>query len=192
MTVRAIVRRSIRTALSLFTCVVLLAGAAPGIFAQASTAAVAGVILDPDGRPASGFKVILRDTASNKEFMSDPTDAEGNYSAQVPVGGRYKLVGVVADDGVTKLAVQDVPAVNVLTAGTTRLNVRFTLGPAPAAPPPADGKKKKDKGGAPWYKRPGPITGMVIGGVVVLALIAGGGGGGSDNSASPSIPPPDR
>jgi len=139
---------------------------------------------------AAGFKVILRDVASNKEFVSEPTDAEGNYTAQVPVGGRYKLAGVVADDGVTKLAVQDVPPVSVLTPGTTRLNVRFTTDPAPAAPvlaaaPATDDKKSESA--VPWYKRPGPITGMVLGGVAIVALLVAAGGG-DDNPASPSNP----
>jgi len=193
MTFRATGLAAMRGVLAFFLCCLLVAGAGPGVLAQASTAAIAGVILDPAGKPAAGFKVVLHDAASNKDFISDPTDAEGNYSTQVPVGGRYKLTGVIANDGVTKLPVQDVPPVNVLTAGTTRLNVRFTAGGAPAAPAVAgntstDDKKKKDKGAVPWYKRPGPIVGMVLGGLVIVALAAGGGGGGNDNVASQSLP----
>ena len=193
MTVRTTGFAALRSALAFLLCLVLVAGAGQGVLAQASTAAIAGVILDPSGKPAAGFKVILHDTASNKDFISDPTDAEGNYSAQVPVGGRYKLTGVIANDGVTKLPVQDVPPVNVLTAGTTRLNVRFTATAAPATSGVAgnsatEEEKKKDKGAAPWYKRPGPIVGMVLGGLVVVALVAGGGGSGNDNVASQSLP----
>jgi len=39
----------------------------------------------------------------------------------------------------------------------------------------------------PWYKRPGPITGMVLGGVAIVALLVAAGGG-DDNPASPSNP----
>ena len=195
-----------KKALALLSIFMLVAGGAPGLFAQDTSAAFIGVILDPSGKPAAGFKVVLKDVGSGKEFMSSPTDAEGNYTAQVPVGGRYKLTGVIADDGVTKLPAQDIPPLNVLTAGTTRLNVRFTTTPTPtaaaaaAAKPPAstaaktasttpapEEKKKKDKSAVPWYKRPGPIVGMVLGGVAIVALAAGGGGGGS-NTVSPSTP----
>jgi len=197
---KATLRARVRQAVAALTCLVVLVGAAPGLMAQASTAAVAGVILDPSGKPAPGFKVILRDTASGKEFMSEPTDAQGNYSAQVPIGGRYKLTGVIASDGVTKLPVQDTAPVNVLEPGTTRLNVRFTEGTAPGAAPATTAttasaagatkeEKKKKSSGAPWYKRPGPIVGMVLGGAAIVAIAASaGGGGGSDNVASASQP----
>ena len=173
-------------------CVALVGAGAPAVFAQSSAAAIAGVILDPEGKPAAGFKVVLRDVASNKAFTSGPADAQGNYVAEVPLGGRYKLESVIADDGTTKLPVQDVPPVSVLTAGTTRLNVRFTHGAAPATQPAVgtpttdDGKDKK-KGAVPWYHRPGPIVGMVLGSAAVVGLIIGLGGG-SDNNASPSQP----
>lgn len=210
MSFGTIVHRAIRKSLAFSIGLILVLGGAPGLFAQDSSASIAGVILDPAGKLASGFKVTLRDVASNTQYTSGPTDASGNYSVKVPVGGRYKIDNVLAADGVTKLAVQDVPPVSVLAAGTTRLNVRFTSTPpatavagaaaagtttAAATTPPASDDKKKDKSAVPWYKRPGPIVGMVLGGAVILALALSGGGGGSnnDNNAStymPSPPPP--
>ena len=191
MTVRTFARESIRKSLALLTCLALALGVAPGVFAQASTATIAGVILDPSGRPAFGFKAVLNDVASNTRYTSEPTDAAGNYTVKVPVGGRYKLEGVVADDGVTKLAVQDVAPVSVLAAGTTRLNVRFTDNPAAttltagATPATTEEEKKKKKGAVPWYQRPGPIVGMVLGSVAVAALLlSGGSSSSSDNNAS--------
>jgi hypothetical protein len=221
----------VRKSLALITCFLLVFGGAPELFAQSSSAAITGVILDPAGKPASGFKVVFRDVASNTKFTSGPTDAAGTYAVQVPLGGRYKLDGVIADDGVTKLPVQEIPPISVLTPGTTRLNVRFAAAPAaaagapaagaatapaaaaasapaaapapttsaaaastpaphPAAPAPAKSQPAKattTKAKAPWYKRPGPITGMVVGGVLILALAAGGGGGGG-GTASQSTP----
>jgi hypothetical protein len=192
MKVRMLARRTIRKSLALVTGLALIVGGAPALFAQDSSAAIAGVILDPAGKPASGFKVTLRDVASNTQYTSAPTDAAGNYSVNVPVGGRYKIDSVVAADGVTKLAVQDVPPVSVLAAGTTHLNVRFTNTPAGAtqtAGTAASDNDKKKKSGVPWYKRPGPITGMVLGGVAIAALALSGGGG-SDNPpvASATLP----
>jgi hypothetical protein len=160
------------------------------VSAKATTATVAGVILNPSGQPAFGFKVVLRDVASNKQYVSDPTDAAGNYAVEVPLGGRYKIDGVIADDGVTHLPVLEVPAVSVLAAGTTRLNVRFTTGASTSetAANEAD-KKQKKKASVPWYKTPGGITGIVIGSAAIVGLALSGGGGGGDNPpASPSTP----
>ena len=203
MSFGTIVHRAIRKSLAFSIGLILVLGGAPGLFAQDSSASIAGVILDPAGKPASGFKVTLRDVASNTQYTSGPTDAAGNYTVKVPVGGRYKIDDVLAADGVTKLAVQDVPPVSVLAAGTTFLNVRFTSTPpttavagaaAAGTTPPASDDKKKDKSAVPWYKRPGPIVGMVLGSAAILALaLSGGGGSSSDNNAStymPSPPPP--
>jgi hypothetical protein len=179
-----------RKSLALLASFLLFQGVAPLVLAQESTASVAGVILNPSGQPAFGFRVILKDVASKTQYTSDPTDAAGNYSVQVPIGGRYKIDGVIADDGVTRLPVQEVAPVSVLAAGTTRLNVRFTTGATPGpATASTEAEKKKKKEGVPWYKRPGPIVGIVIGSAVVLALALGGGGGGGGNSnPSPSAP----
>lgn len=171
---------SIRKSLALAIGLALAVGGAPGLFAQDPTAMIAGVILDPSGKPAFGFKAVVIDTATNTKYTSAPTDASGNYSIKVPVGGRYKLVSVVADDGVTQLAVQDVATVSVLEAGTTPLNIRFTSAPV-AATASTEEEKKKKKGAVPWYQRPGPIVGMVLGSVAIAALLLSGG-----NNASPS------
>jgi hypothetical protein len=200
-----------RRVLACLTCLTLVAGLAPA-FAQASTATITGIILSPDGKPSVGFKAVLRDVASGKEFMSEPTDPSGTYVASVPIGGRYKLAGVIASDGTTRLPVQDTPPVSILGPGTTRVNIRFSEAPAagagaataaaapatvPKAAPPAvvaapPEKAKKDKSGAPWYKRPGPITGMVIGGVAIAALAVSGGGGGGDTPVASASSPEDR
>ena len=177
----------IRKPLALLMCLALAIGAAPGVFAQDPTATIAGIILDPSGKPAFGFKAVVIDTATNTKYTSSPTDAAGNYSIEVPVGGRYKLEGVVANDGVTKLAVQDVAPVSVLAAGTTRLNVRFTNNPVPeTATASTEEEKKKKKAAVPWYQRPGPIVGMVLGGVAIAALALSGSE--SSDTASRSMP----
>jgi hypothetical protein len=221
MTARAFGHEAFRRSLVVMTCLALISASAPGRCAQTSAAAITGVILDPEGKPAFGFKVVFRDVGSGTKFTSDPTDASGNYALEVPLGGRYKIEGVVADDGVTKLPVQEIPPISVLTPGTTRLNVRFANAPLPAAaaapaataaaapktaptstaastpapkssaPAPAPveaSEKKKTKAAAPWYKRPGPITGMVIGGLLIVGLAASGGGGGGGDVASQSTP----
>jgi hypothetical protein len=60
--------------------------------------------------------------------------------------------------------------------------------PATASATPAKEEDKKDKkSGVPWWKRPGPIVGMVLGGVAIGALALSGGGGDDNNTVvSPS------
>jgi hypothetical protein len=204
-----------------------LALVAPVIAADAAT--FSGAVMAPDNSFAQGFTVVFKDVTTGKEFRSGPTSATGEYNVSVPTGARYKLDSVVAPDG-TKLPVQDVPPIPVRVAGASKLDVKFTHAPAPAAaaagtaagaaagtaavaaaattpapmtgapaaapapqattasttPPPADAKKK-DKGATPWWKKPGPIVGMVLGGAAIVALVAGGGG--NDNPvASQSTP----
>jgi hypothetical protein len=130
MTTRVFAQVSLRKALAAAIGLTLALGGAPGLFAQPAAATITGVVLDPAGKPAFGFKTVVIDTATNTKYTSSPTDTAGNYTVQVPVGGRYKLDSVIADDGVTRLAVQDVAPVSVLAAGTTLLNVRFTTNPA--------------------------------------------------------------
>jgi len=167
------------------------------------TATFAGGLLDPDGKPAAGFHVVMRDVVSGKMYTSAVSDASGQYTMSVPVGGRYKLEGVLAPDG-TRLPVQDGPPLSVRSAGNNRLDVRFTAAatsprmapepakPAPAAPkapatsttkapertPPARIETKK-----PWWKTSGGVIGIVAG-VAVVAAVASGVG----DNASPSQP----
>ncbi len=209
MTLQVFRREAVRKSLAGLACFFLISAGAPGLFAQAPSASFTGVILTPSGLPAAGFRAVFRDVVTNQVYESTPTDAAGTYSVQVPVGGRYKLESVVADDGVTKLPVQDVPPVAVRTPGTNRLNVRFSQGAAPVTPPPVastkagppatagtvaapprkdDEEEKKKKGGVPWYKRPGPIVGMVLGAGAVAALALSGGGGTSTPVGSASLP----
>lgn len=176
------------------------------------TATFAGAVVAPDNSFAQGFTVVFKDVTTGKEFKSSPTSATGEYQVSVPTGGRYKLDSVMAPDG-TKLPVQDVPPIPVRVAGTSKLDVKFVQPAAAAAPAtavaagaaaaapagtpppaskpavasttPASEDEKKKKGSVPWWKRPGPIVGMVLGAVAIGALLLSGGNG---NDASPSNP----
>jgi hypothetical protein len=156
------------------------------VLAQATTSTIGGVILDPASAPAKGFRVVFRDVESGTHYTSGLTDAAGNYTVDVPLGGRYKIDNVIAEDGVTKLQVQDIPPVSVLTTETTRVNVKFMSGDAQAATKAPTGDELPESYVPPWYKRPGPIVGMVLGGAALVAILAASGG--SDNNASPSTP----
>ena len=181
----------------LAVCVVFGSMGLPAMAEQ--TATFVGGILDPDGNPAEGFRVVMRDVVSGKVFTSPSSTSAGQYSMSVPAGGRYKLEGVVAPDQ-TRLPVQDVPPLSVRSAGNNRLDVRFTKAMAPAvaqtpAPPPSGTPEKptqpRPAASAParveakrhWWKTSGGVIGIVAGVAVVAAVIAGG-----NDNASPSQP----
>jgi hypothetical protein len=136
----------------------------------AETATFAGTVISPSNAGASGFTVGFRDVASDREFRSEPTGDTGSYRVIVPVSGRYKLDVVQAPDG-TRLAVQNLPPVAIRGAGTNRVDIKFggagTLALAPAAT--ADDDKKKS-GATPWWKKPGPIIGLVLGSLALAAV----------------------
>jgi len=192
----------IRGAVSAATLFAMVVGiCAPALAAE--TATFTGTVLSPDNSAAQGFTVVFKDTATGQEFRSDPTSASGEYRLSVPTGATYSLDSVLASDG-TKLEVQNVPPIPVRAAGATRLDVKFSSAMAPGAAavdwtgapvagavattPAGTDEKKKDKSGAPWWKRPGPITGMVLGSVAILAIALSGGGGSNPPVASPSTP----
>lgn len=168
----------------------LLTSAGVPVLAQ-ETANFMGTILDPDGRPAGGFQVVMKDVVSGREFTSAPSGADGKYSLSVPVGGRYTLARVLAPDG-SPLPVQSIPPLAVQTSGTNRLDVAFQR-TAPPASPAEQAKvqepEEKDDRGVPWYKTKGGITGIVLGAAAVAALAIGGG---DDDEPSPPPSPSGR
>jgi hypothetical protein len=171
----------------------------PVAHAQES-ATLQGVILDPSGRPAPGFKVVCKDVVSGTEYTSTASGTTGEYVLQVPVGARYQLVNALAPDG-TRLTIQAGVPLPVHAPGVYRRDVQFQLeggaqvvdGAAPAqptetaatAPPPPE--ERKDKA-VPWWKTTGGIIGIVLGGGALIAIVAGGSGNSSSTPASPSAP----
>jgi hypothetical protein len=180
-------RRARRTLATVLALALLAPLAVPPVLAQ-QMATFSGGIIGPDGSPAEGFLVVFRDVDSGKEFTSAKAGPSGEYTLSVPVGGRYQLAHVVAPDG-SKLAVQSIPPIAVRVAGNNRLDVRFVEQAAPKpSPAPVSADSGKRKGGAPWWKKPGGIIGIVAGAGVLAALAASGGGGSSNPPVSPSAP----
>ncbi len=166
-----------------------------------STANLLGGILDPSGKPAGGFRVVFKDVVSGKEYTSPVANAQGEYSLQVPAGSRYQLIAAVAPDG-TRLPVQQIAPLPVRVPGSYRLDVQFqqaapavaaaTPPPAPTPAPAAAAKPAKPATTTaaaekkPWWKKPGPWVGIVLGAGAIAA--AAGGGSSSKSSTSPSAP----
>lgn len=111
----------------------LVFGTSIPLVSAADSATISGIVVDPSGKPAAGFQVVVKDLVSGREFKSSGTTGAGEYRVTVPVGGRYKLEHVVAPDG-TILPVQDVPPIPIRIPGDNSVNIRFSPAPAPAAP----------------------------------------------------------
>jgi hypothetical protein len=174
----------LRGVVALATLAALLA---PGLALAQDVHTFTGFITGPTGKPGAGFKVVLVDMQSGKEFLSPPTDANGLYSLAVPAGTRYTLVGVLAPDG-TEMTVQEMPPSDALTPGVTTLSVRFRNPQAApvAAPPPAATAAGAQAATTPWWKNPWIWVG--IGGGVALAAVIASSGDDDEPQASPSAP----
>lgn len=155
----------------------LLASSAPAALAADDSAIIRGFILDPSNQPAEGFRVVVMDTSTGKEYVSGPSNVVGEYALKVPVGARYQLVYAVAPDG-TEIPVEKVAPLVAREAETLNLNVVFRA-TSGFEPPSVD---------KPWWKRPLGVVGIVLGTVVTGAAIGGGGSDGSPATASPSSP----
>ena len=184
----------------------LLAYYAPPTIAV-ETATIRGGVVDLDGRPAAGFRVLVTEQVSGRTYTSAPTGADGGYALEVAAEGRLIVAGVVAPDG-THIPVQQSTSLSIPRAGLYRLDVRFTSlaggptaqprppsikAPAPATHPARPALPAKGSlGAAPWWKRPGGVVGIAGGGIVLLAVAGSGGGSSaaSPSTSSPSSPPP--
>lgn len=175
MTLHTFFRRPFGRLLAALTGAALLSGYAPAAFAQASksTSIVRGVVLDPAGAPARDFRVVFRDVVSGTRYTSTATNAQGSYLVELPVGVSYKIDNVIAADGVTKLAVEDVAPITALATGTADLNVRFKNAQAPVVKPAGSALGGETVSKGPWYKQPGPIIGMVVGTVGITLIVVG-------------------
>jgi hypothetical protein len=142
------------------------------------TATISGLVVGPNGEVGKGFMVHLKDIGSGNMIAGGPTDASGEYSAQVPVGGRYIIDHVTAPDG-TVLTVQSIAPIPIRYAGSTRLDVKFQEAPVktvktePKPKPVETAKTPKPTSGAkkPWYKTPLGITGIVLGAGGAILLL---------------------
>ncbi len=146
------------------------------------TATVYGSVLDPDGRPATGFEVVFKDATSGQEQVS-PATSNGEYRLRLPAGDRYQVVAVVAPDGI-RLTVLPFAPLAFRAGRTYRVDVQFQRTPAATGAagekPPVSASKK-----TPWWKSWGIVTGVVIaaGGVGAAAL-----SGSDEKPASPAAP----
>lgn len=151
-------------------------------------AVFSGAILDPGSDPAVGFRLVLQDVVSGTLYTSDPTDEGGAYSLDVPIGGRFQPMFVIAPDG-ARIAVRGVPPYAATEPAIYPLDVMFVASemvppmlPEPAKPSGTTGTATSRKR---WWKRPGVIIGIVVGGAAITYGVAAGD---NQTAASPYMP----
>ena len=135
---------------------------------------LSGLVLDPDGNPTEGFRLVFVDDAG-QEHVSDPSDDLGRYAIDVP-SGNYRLVAAVAPDG-ERLDVPELPPLPVDADGR-RLDIRiaYPTTPAAAAEPAIEGSGSK----IPWAQ-----IGGAAGATLLLILLLDDDG---EQTASPFVP----
>jgi hypothetical protein len=79
------------------------------------------------------------------------------------------------------------PAAKSASPATSTASAPAPKATTTASTAPAE-EKKKDKGAVPWWKKPGPIVGMVLGGAAIVAIAVSGGGDGNPPVSSQSTP----
>lgn len=123
---------------------------------EAGKGTLTGLVLDPAGNPAPSFRLVFRSEREGREYVSEPSDAQGRYSISLPAGESYLLVSAVAPDG-QKLRVPPLPAVPV-EEGVRRLDLRFQY-PKPEEAPPA--RVRSDRG-IPWWQIGTAVVAVVV------------------------------
>lgn len=165
-------RRRRRGLLLLATLVagMMAAGRVPAVAQDAAVGTLSGLVLDPAGNPAKKFKLVFRDEAG-AEHVSNPSDASGRYSIDLPAGPSYQLVAALSPKG-ERIDVPDLPPIPV-DEGGRRLDLRISS----PAPPAGESSSK-----IPWIQ-----IGAAAGATLILIFTAFDGDT-DEKPASPFMP----
>jgi hypothetical protein len=162
----------------LFLLVTLLTGIAAAFgapaLAEEATGRLQGLVLDPDGEPSEGFRLVFVDDAG-KEHVSGPSDELGRYALDI-LPGSYRLVAAVAPDD-ERLDVPDLPPIPVDASGR-RLDIRiaYPTKPTAVASAPSSAKSRTR-----WIQ-----IGTAAAATVLLILLLDGDT--DEKTASPFVP----
>lgn len=165
-------RRGLFLLLTLLTGVTTTLGV-PAV-AEETSGRLQGLVLDPDGEPSEGFRLVFVDDAG-VEHLSDLSDELGRYALDIPPGS-YRLVAAVAPDD-ERLDVPDLPPIPVDASGR-RLDIRIAY---PTTPPAVAGAPTSAKSGTRWVQ-----IGTAAAATVLLILLLDGDTG--EKTASPFVP----
>ena len=158
---------------SVVACAAIAGGMAPAMAQDAPTGGLSGLVLDPSGRPAEGFRLVFLGE-DDLEHVSGPSDDLGRYSLSVPAGASYRLVAALAPDG-TRLDVPELPPIPV-DEGVRRMDVRIRYAtPSPSGPGGTAAGKRR------WWQM-GAATAATV--VFVTSVLDGSG----EKRVSPFLP----
>ena len=168
-----------------------------GVTAAADNATLKG-FLAYETKPAEGWRAVF--VASNhEEFVSNPADADGEYTLEVPVGMRYTLVAGFDTSGERHVIANPIPQwVRVHGVYTIPgvVDFRDQPEPEPAAKPVAEpaakpAAKQPPKASKPgWSTKKKAIVGTVIRVGAAAIIVALADDDDDDPVPSPSTPSP--
>jgi hypothetical protein len=155
-------RRS--TGLVLAIAVLLSSAFLPAMAQEGPQGTFRGLVLDPSGEPAEGFRLVFQAEGSDFEFISPPSDSMGNYTLSLPAGVSYKLVAAIAPDGM-RLEVPQLPPIPA-TEGVRRLDVRFRYPDDPGFTP--EDERWSRLAELPWWRIGGAAVAVVVFSAIVF------------------------
>jgi hypothetical protein len=132
---------------------------------EGATGTLTGMVLDPSGEPAEGFRLVFQSEDAAVEFISGPSDATGKYSLPLPAGSNYLLVAAVAPDG-ARLDVPQLPPISV-EEGVRRVDVRFSYPQTPEGVPTERAERSRIRE-LPWWRIGGAAAAVTIFAVTVF------------------------
>jgi hypothetical protein len=122
---------------ALLALTVLLVGF--GVASAQEETRVEGVIVDAAGEPVPECRVIARTVEGTTVFVSPPSDRDGQYSLDVPVGAEYVFIALISPTGGRVELHESAP----VTAGSTPVTRNITI-PMPVSPDPRGAVKSEE------------------------------------------------
>jgi hypothetical protein len=113
----------------------LLLAVAPTAAAQDSQLALPGRVVDSDGQPAAGYRVVLRVPGGTEVYLSPPAGADGSYEVSVPAGRSYVVVAVISPSG-RRTAIDGLPEIAGQAGARGDVTLPFPIARAAAIWPP--------------------------------------------------------
>jgi hypothetical protein len=112
-----------------FCAAIVLLAAAPLVAAQESAFTIAGRILDADGRPAAGYRVVLRVPGGTEVHLGPPAGVDGSYQVSVPAGRSYVVAAVIAPSG-KRTTLDGLPEIATKEGAKGDVQLPFSIGGA--------------------------------------------------------------
>jgi hypothetical protein len=146
-------------------------------------ATIKGSVAISDGSSAEGVEVVFKDLVTGQEFTA-PTNAAGEYTLDVPQSARYQMVRAMGPDGLV-IDIQNSAPLAVSGPGPyghPPLRIKVVDAPDLDTPGPVT---EPPEAHTPWYRRKGPVLGVVLGGAAVALVLVNDDDDDSNTPVSP-------